>query len=233
MVAKPPPVGTAPPPDPAAVAEAHRQLLADPSIQFELPHPDPAEMPAWLKWLIERIGERAPSPDQEPGWLARLFNAFEGVAPGLGTLFYVLLGLLVLLAIFFIVRFVLRRVLQREAAVAGDPFNWRPEADVARGLLGDADALAAKGQYSDAAHLLLFRSIEDIDSRRPELIQPAFTSRDIAALEPIPPRPRSAFARIAMAVERSLFAARPLAEGDWRDCRAAYEEFAFADGWQG
>ena len=36
-----------------------------------------------------------------------------------------------------------------------------------------------------------------------------------------------------MLVERSLFARRPLAEGDWRDCRAAYEDFAFAEGWRG
>jgi hypothetical protein len=80
--------------------------------------------------------------------------------------------------------------------------------------------------------LLLFRSIEDIDSRRPDLVRPALTSRDIAALEAIPGPPRSAFARIAMLVERSLFGARPLAAGDWSECRKAYEDFAFAEGWR-
>ncbi|HWT13705.1 MAG TPA: DUF4129 domain-containing protein, partial [Allosphingosinicella sp.] len=83
------------------------------------------------------------------------------------------------------------------------------------------------------AHLLLFRSIEDIESRRPRLVRPALTSRDIAALDAIPERPRGAFSRMARLVERSLFARRPLAEGDWRDCRAAYEEFAFVEGWRG
>jgi hypothetical protein len=34
-------------------------------------------------------------------------------------------------------------------------------------------------------------------------------------------------------VERSLFARRPLGPDDWRDCRVAYREFAFAEGWQG
>jgi len=111
--------------------------------------------------------------------------------------------------------------------------SWRPEAAPARALLSEADQLAAKGLFSEAAHLLLFRSIADIDSRRPDLVRPALTSRDIAALDAIPGRPRSAFARIAMLVERSLFAGRPLGEGDWRDCRAAYEEFAFAEGWRG
>ena len=46
-------------------------------------------------------------------------------------------------------------------------------------------------------------------------------------------RPRHAFARIATLVERSLFALRPLGEGDWRDARSAYEDFAFAEGWRG
>ena len=36
-----------------------------------------------------------------------------------------------------------------------------------------------------------------------------------------------------MLVERSLFARPPLGADDWRDCRAAYEEFAFAEGWRG
>ena len=101
-------------------------------------------------------------------------------------------------------------------------------------LLGEADSLAGRGLYSAMPRaLLLHRSIDDIDSRRPDLVRPAFTSRDIAALGEIPPPPRSAFARIAMLVERSLFARRPLDDCDWRDCRAAYESFAFADGWRG
>lgn len=230
MVVKPPDGSAAP--DPAAVAEAHRRLLGDGSIQFDLPQWQPEEAPAWLKWLFQRLSESAPEPGQEPGWLSSIFNSLEGVAPGLGTFFYVLLGVLVLGALFFLVRYLLRRNWARQAEAA-EAADLRPDAAAAQGLLGEADALAARGRFSDAVHLLLFRSIEDIDSRRPELVRPAFTSRDIAALEPIPARPRSAFARIAMNVERSLFAQRPLAEADWRDCRAAYEEFAFADGWRG
>ena len=214
MVVKPPDGSPAPAaaPDPAAVAEAHRQLLADPAIQFDLPRPQPPP-------------PREPSLD---------LDASPGFSlPGeFGALFYVLLGLLVLTALVFLVRFLMDRQWRREAGQAEEA-DWRPEAEVAQGLLGEADALAARGLFSEAAHLLLFRSIEDIDSRRPALVRPALTSRDIAALEPIPPRPRTAFTRIAMSVERSLFAQRPLDQADWRDCRAAYEEFAFAEGWQG
>ena len=181
MTVKPPDASAAP--DGTAFAEAHRQLLADPSIQFELPRLDlqpPPEPPAWLRWLAEQFSKMGNF--EAPGWLRSLFNFFEGVAPGLGTAFYVLLGIIVLVAVYFIVRFVLARIGPRAAPEieAGD---WRPEAGPALQLLGEADALAARGAYSEAAHLLLFRSIEDIDSRRPDLVRPALTSRDIAGLE--------------------------------------------------
>jgi hypothetical protein len=198
--------------DSADFAEAHRELLADRSVQFDLPafEPPPASGPSWL--------DRFLSTDH-PVLLAILW-AIAGAA------------------VLFILYLIVRRMMgldwpwQRPRPEAEEE-DWRPDSAPARALLGEADGLAADGRYSEAAHLLLWRSIEDIDSRRPDLLRPALTSRDIAGLAAIPERPRGAFARIAMLVERSLFARRPLAEGDWRDCRSAYEEFAFAEGWRG
>jgi hypothetical protein len=102
----------------------------------------------------------------------------------------------------------------------------------ARQLLGDADALAAEGRYSEAAHLLLHRSIAEIDRRRPASVRKALTSRDIAALPAIPPSPAAAFRSIVAAVERSLFGRPPARRRRLAGCRAAYERFAF-EGWQG
>jgi len=204
-----PPAGPAPTGG-DAFAEAHHRLLGDTAIQFDLPSID--------------------QPQPQPAW------DFSGTLPFLQAFFWIAVAAIVLFLVYLIVQRLTgaqwsrRRRAEEEPAVEAD---WRPEARQARGLLGEADALAAEGRFSEAARLLLFRSIADIDSRRPELVRPALTSRDIAALEAIPGRPRSAFARIAMLVERSLFGARPLAAGDWQDCRAAYEEFAFAEGWRG
>jgi len=201
------PEGSAPI-DGSAFAEAHRQLLADPTIQFDLPAPDP--------------------PPQIPNWLGAL-------GPVLQVLFWVAIAGFVLFMLYLLVQRLSGREWswRRRADEEAPDASWRPEANEARELLGEADALAAKGLYSEAARLILYRSIEDIDDKRPDLVRPALTSRDICALDAIPGRPRSAFARIAALVERSLFAARPLAAGDWSDCRAAYEEFAFAEGWRG
>jgi hypothetical protein len=201
-----PPVATAPSGG-EAFADAHRQMLSDRAIQFDFP-------------------EAQPQPQ----------NDFIDMGPILQILFWAAIAGIVVFLLYLIATRLIgsewpwRRRGGDDAAAAE---AWRPEEREARELLGEADALAAAGRFSEAAHLLLFRSIEDIDEKRPALVRPALTSRDIAALDAIPGGPRSAFARIAMLVERSLFAQRPLGAGDWDDCRAAYREFAFAEGWRG
>ena len=199
--------------DPARFDEAHRRLLEDSSLQFDLLPAARPEPPAWLRWLA---------------------NLLEGSGPVLQVLFWAAAAAIVLTILYLIFRrfggigWFGRRRAEQEAEASED---WRPEEAPARALLGEADRLAAEGRYAEAAHLLLFRSIADIEARRPRLVRPALTSRDIAAAPALPPAPKAAFARIVMMVERSLFGARPLDAEAWRDCRSAYEEFAFAGAW--
>jgi hypothetical protein len=212
----PPVTAPAPPLDPATFSDAHRAVVSDSAIQFDLPMhvPEPpSPPPAWLQWLSNFLGTDHP-----------------GIRAGL----WILAALFVLA----IAALIWTKVSGREwpwsrGAKDGEADEgWRPEAGRARTLLGEADALAAAGRYSEAAHLLLYRSIEDVDERRPELIRKSLTSRDIAALPAIPERPRGAFARIAMLVERGIYARGDHAQAEWHACRAAYEEFAFAEAWR-
>ncbi len=201
-------------PTDAEIAEAHRQLLADSSIQFELKMVEPPQPP--------------------PDWLVELFRLLEAAWPVIRVMIWAALAALVLWLLYHLVMRLKDgewRWRRRGATAAEE--SWRPAEAPARQLLAEADALAAAGRYSEAARLLLHRSVEDIASRQPDLLRPALTSRDIAALPAIPAQPRGAFARITALVERGLFARIDLGEGDWRDCRAAYEEFAFAGGWRG
>jgi len=108
---------------------------------------------------------------------------------------------------------------------------WAPEA-AARSWLDEADALAGQGLYAEAIHHLLFRSVEDIAKRRPRLVRPALTSRELAAAEAVPPAARDLFARIARLVERSLFGGRAVDAGDWSSARAAYADFALPGAWR-
>jgi hypothetical protein len=197
----------------AQAAEAHRKLLADGSIQFDLPPPPQVHVPSWLLSLGHFI---------------------RWVAPALSWVFWAAIALGVLATVYLVAI----RLSQgewrwrRRKAEAEDEADWRPAEAPARALLRDADALAEQGRFDEAARLLLFRSIDEIESRRPRLVRPALTSRDIAGAEMIPEGARRAFAAIVSMVERSLFAGRALALPDWRECRAAYEDFAFAGAWR-
>ena len=199
--------------DDAAVAEAHRALLADSSIQFQLARFLPPETPDWMRRLVAFIRDNAEV---------------------LRIIFWILLAAVALAILYLIARRLMGAdwpwARKREDEDQGE--NLQPDRAAARQLLSEADALASEGNYSEAAHLLLFRSIEDIDSRRPDVLRPALTSRDIAGLGVIPSRPRQAFSTIVMMVERSLFGGRRLALEDWSRCRSAYEEFALAEGWR-
>jgi len=104
--------------------------------------------------------------------------------------------------------------------------HWVPQEAEALALLEEADRLAAAGDYDEATHLLLKRSVGQIAAARPEWVDPSSTARELAVLAALPDGARSAFAIIAERVERSLFALRKLGAEDWQAARAAYAEFA-------
>jgi hypothetical protein len=113
-----------------------------------------------------------------------------------------------------------------------EPEEWAPEEAGARSWLDEADALAREGRFAEAIHHLLFRSVEDIARRRPAVVRPALTSRELSAAQGIPARARELFAGIARVVERSLFGGRAVGERDWLTARQAYSEFALAPAWR-
>jgi hypothetical protein len=205
------------------LAEAHARLLADRSVQFgftQTPKPTEIKPPEWLKALFDAIGQAA-----------------KALAPFAQWILWIGIGLAVLAVLYLIFRDTLgirlpSRRRRRTQPARVTPADWRPEALKARALLADADRLAEQGRFDEAAHLLLFRSIDDIDERRPRLVRPAFTARDISRLPDVPSPARADFARITAIVERSLFGGESLGAGDFADCRAAYEAFAFGDSWR-
>jgi hypothetical protein len=116
--------------------------------------------------------------------------------------------------------------------IAYEQEEWTPEAAPVRSWLEEADALAAKGRFAEAIHHLLLRSIEDIARRRPKLVRPALTSRELSASDGIPSAARELFTAIARMVERSLFGGREVGKADWDNARTAYADFALARAWQ-
>lgn len=185
------------------VAEAHSALRARDDIQFELP-------------------QTPPRPPARPMQL-----------PDLGMAFWVLIAM----GGAFFVYLIIRMIVDREPkglpvpAAEQDVAKWRPEEKAARALLAEADAMAEAGRYEEAARLLLHRSLEDIAKRKPKLLRPALTSREIGRAPLLPDAVRAAFDAMAAPVERSLFGGRSLDRAAWESARTAYGEFALPKAW--
>lgn len=210
-------------------------MVADGDVQLRLLREDPPpEPPAWLKNLFAWLADVL---DPVRRFFARLLGLLPD-APVARALLWTVLAVL-LAALLWAVAERLRggewrlpRRRSRAAAAPPEP-EWAPEAARTRSWLQEADALAAQGRYAEAAHHLLFRSIEDLGRRRPQLVRPALTSRELAAAPAVPPAARGLFADIAALVERSLFGGRPVGPNDWRGARAAYADFALPGTWRG
>lgn len=195
-------------------------MRADANIQFTpAPLTKPPESPQWwldfLKWLGEAL-----SP---------LGEAMASAWPVLRIVLLILLAAGILTLIWVILAPYVEQWRGKQPAAEE---NWQPEPDAAQALLVEAEALAAGGQYDQAVRLLLHRSIADIESRRPNLLRPSSTAREIERLAGLPEAPRAMFAVIAGQVERGLFAALPIDESGWRASRDAYAGFALKDTWR-
>lgn len=196
--------------DSKAFEAAHARLRADPSLQFDMKPEVRDPPPAWLEAVIRFLADNGHVI--KPLFYALLIALALWLAWRLGVPLY-------------------RRWQERGAPRRAEP-EWRPEAAAARRLLEEADALAREGRFGEAARLLLFRSIEDIDARQPGLVRPAFTAREIARADRLPAAARAAFATIATLVERSLFAQHPLDASGWSRARDAYADFAGEGSWR-
>ena len=196
-------------------ATAWRELRADDEIQFTqvtLPETDPR--PDWLTEFQQ--------------WLGEIFTPVAGaLVEAWPVLKWVLIGLAVLIAAYFLYQ-TLGPGFRRKRRNVDDPQDWSPQEHEALALLEEADRLAAGGDYDEATHLLLKRSVGQIAEARPDLVEPSSTARELAAEPRLPDAARTAFSLIAAPVERSLFALRKLEKADWQAARAAYSDFALA-----
>lgn len=216
------------------VAQAWTALRHDSAIQFNLQSPQPqAQPPAWLRAFFRWIGERLEPLGRLLKWVGSLFPDAAYARIFLWTV--IALGAAALLwATYNRLKYGEWRLrLPRIASPQDLPSEeWKPEEAGARTWLQEADELAREGRFAEAIRHLLLRSIEDIADRRPALVRPAITSRELAASKGIPPRARDLFAGIAVLVERSLFGGRPVARNDWLKAREAYSDFALPSAWR-
>lgn len=219
-----------------AIAAAHRDLLADPAIQFSMtPTPPRPEPPQWLIDAMRWLGNAL----KPIGRLLHLVGEFFPEAPYARILLWAMIVLFAAALVWAVVerfrhgewRLPRRRPRSGEPATDNPADDWQPDAAPIRRWLEEADALARAGRYAEAIHHLLFRSVEDMGKRRPQAVRPALTSRELAVATAVPPAARALFARIAALVERSLFGGRSVDAADWQTARTAYTDFTAPRTW--
>ncbi|MEO1029688.1 MAG: hypothetical protein AAFX02_11610 [Pseudomonadota bacterium] len=207
---------------PGDFERAHEALTSDPQYQFDRP--------------FEPVVAR--QERETPDWLENTYDFFGNIFSFIADRFDVIGPVLLIIVIAFVVVFILREMgyvdfsrfftAKKTETVDAGPLPYRPDQEVARMVLGDADTLAAEGRFEEAVHALLYRSIEDIRAARGD-VEAFLTSREIGLLNELSPGGRQALGRIIQLVEGSFFGGRALGADGWHDAREAYEAFAFGD----
>jgi len=194
-------------------SQAWQDMRADDSIQYaEVAMPEQAPPPDWWVNFMDWLSQ----------FMAPVGRFFVFIWP---VLSWVLIGAGIALLVYLIWR-TFGPDLQAKRSRLEKPEEWVPNQQEALALLEEADRLAAEGQFDEATHLLLKRSVGQIAQARPDLVEPSSTARELSAEPRIPEGARTAFAEIAGRVERSLFALSSLSANDWQAARDAYAEFA-------
>jgi hypothetical protein len=199
-------------------------INADKDLQTSFTHtpkPDPATAEFWRK-LTEGL----------TGFFKSVSEVFAPIAPVLPYLLYALGIAVVLLLLSPVVRLFLTTRFER--LIARDHLrpdtSWRPSRAAVVAILSDIDALAGQGRFDEAIHLLLVRSVADINTFRPDMVRPHYSSRDILTHPLLPEGARPAFQKIVEWVEKSYFAGLSVTQTDFDICRQAYVDFVAAEG---
>ena len=192
--------------------DSFRELKRDESIQYDLadvipPKPQSAFSKALSDFFI---------------------GLFKILFPILELCFWIGLGALFMSALYMIGRAIYEtrfaKPVKKEKHEDPEIPLYEPARAQARILLDEVDRLAAEGKYGEAVHTLLFRSIQDIDRNRPNVIRRSLTAREIGSLSILTQNSRQAFSTIAGVSELSHFGGNPIGKSGFDIARQAYAQ---------
>jgi hypothetical protein len=117
-----------------------------------------------------------------------------------------------------------------DAAIAADAAADPAERtrNVIERPLGDAEECARRGDFAEAIHTLLLRTMQELARSSAIRMSPAYTSREILARVRLMPEAREALAGLITAVELTHFGADQATTDDYDRCRAQFHKFATA-----
>ncbi len=206
-----------------ALDQAHAAYLKKSDLQLQRPE-------------FEEPPEDIKPPNPPPRWLQAIFEFLSNLGPILQVVFWIAVGLVVAGVLYFLFGEAIRVRFGRDGKGKVDNPDdvlpdLRPDTKEALSLLEEADALARAGKFAEAVHLLLFRSINDIQQRLEGGVPRSLTAREIGSLRHLPERAKRGLGPIIQIVEHSFFGGREVDAEGWKTARESYEHFAFGEGW--
>jgi hypothetical protein len=94
--------------------------------------------------------------------------------------------------------------------------------------LGDADDLAARGEYAEAIHTLLLRTLHELARNAAVRVERSHTSREILRRVPLATDAEEALSMLITYVELTHFGDDPANAADYAKCREQFNRFATA-----
>lgn len=218
---------------PAQIDEASKRALSDRSIQKTLPG-------------LSGGGQRRPQPDPrleprprpQPAPQAPRRSEVSGLG-GIGqTTLWVIAIIAGLALLYFVARELWslrlgtgkKRFEATDATVRARVTGSGDEEGGPRSLLDEADALAARGAFGEAIHLILMHSLGRLESVSERAVGRSLTAREILRGSPITARAREFLGAIVGASELTHFGGRDAGETDYRSCREAFQGFTAETG---
>jgi hypothetical protein len=167
----------------------------------------------------------------EPPDLPNLWDPPDWLGIVVKIMFWLTIGVLALLALFYLGREVPVWLGRRRQVKAGAPSIAQGMPVAVDGQLLDAldraDRLAAEGEFAEALHLLLLHSIDYLKRHLGGAYGASNTAREIVQRAHLPDVSRRSLGAIVDAAEVSYFGGRPVDGGTYAVCRQHYHSFAF------
>ena len=216
--------GTGAPGDRAARIERARQQVLDDSYQ--------ADLPGWGSGSAAEQARRGPVEREREERIDAREHIDSTGGSRMATV--VLWGLVIVfgaLIAFWLASELARFGGDAELPLEDDDAQARLQAASAAIIdrpLGDADELARRGEFAEAIHTLLLRTLHELARNAAVRIVPAMTSREVLARVPLLADSRSALAGLITAVEITYFGDEPANAADYERCRQQFHVFAAA-----
>jgi len=202
--------------------QAADRILRHERYQTELPGQGGRRFADGEAWEKDSNSRRRPEGRGDGGPVRDPYLSGRGTSgeSGLGVLLWLLAAVVAVVIVLWAIGSV--RLYHRDVELPVAPQPPPPEVTLTTAPLEEAEKLAADGRFGEAIRALLHLTLDSLRGILPT--DSSLTSREILRRSRLPAASRDLLEHLVAAVERSLFARRPVHQADYDSCVSEYRE---------